>query len=268
MKRSSVPIYESTDYDELNPHTLNRPITDKPELEKDMIENGFNPAYPIVVTKHPDTGLMTVLQGHHRLHYAKALGIKFYVIFDWTGRNIHEAEAVKRQNWSTRDWISSQVKAGNPDYEMVMEVVETHHLPLGMAATLVMGKPGSAGHVTEAIRSGQFKVGNQKLRFDTCVVTDECRRLGVEFATHTAFVAAVSRTMAIPEVDLDRMLQKLGNFSGLLKHHAGAKEYLGDIEMVYNYRVINPANRVPIVFTAAAAQQLEEAKARKAGRKK
>ncbi|MCR4331556.1 MAG: hypothetical protein NUV34_02445, partial [Sulfuricaulis sp.] len=78
-------------YDLFEMHELNRPLHDDPRLLASMQKTGFMPSSPIQCVRNGN-GTLKVVRGHHRLTYAKRLGLPVWFVVDDTKTDLFDLE--------------------------------------------------------------------------------------------------------------------------------------------------------------------------------
>lgn len=236
-------------YDLFELHEFNRPIKHKPWLLESMARVGFMPSSPLHVIPSPNgNGKFLIIRGHHRFHYAKRLGIPVWYVIDESNTDIHSLERDSGHSWSISDFAESHERAGDNDYMILMGFKRKHGLTLGSAAALVGGESAGSGNKIRDIKSGKFKCGDMTHANEVVVITDFCRKIGLGFATSTAFVAAVSMVLRIPEFNPAVFQHRLSLHHGMLMKRGTKKEYLEEIDALYNHQA--KGNRMPTKFRA------------------
>ena len=240
-------LRKTNKYEIFEMHSLNRPLKDKPYLLESMSKHGFMESSPLQVIQN-GSGKLKVIRGHHRLHYAKRLGIPVWYVIDNSNTDIHSLERDSGQSWSGLDFAQSHERAGDKDYVLLMGFKRAHGLPMGAAASLVGGESAGSCNKVKAIKDGTFRAGDMSHANAVVEITDYCRDLGVEFATQTSFVEAVSAVLRVKEFDPDVFMHRLKLHHGMLTRRGTKKEYLDEIEALYNYH--SKQNRMPVRFLA------------------
>ena len=88
-KHEAPKLKVTRDYDFFEMHNLNRPLHDDPLLLASMKKYGFMPSQPLQCVRNGGTKLK-VIRGHHRLNYAKQLGLPVWYIVDDSNTDIFE----------------------------------------------------------------------------------------------------------------------------------------------------------------------------------
>jgi len=251
------PKLESTkNYKLFRLSKINRNITEKPDLEKSMKKNGFLPSCAIHCKKNGN-GTLEVVRGHHRLHYAKKLGLSVYYIIDGKCDNPWDLEGQPGQTWSLNDFATGRAKAGDKNCKAVLNFKKKHNMPIGVAASLVGGEGAGSNNKSKFIKRGTFKIGDMKHANQVARITDACRELGVEFATRSAFVSAISLALKVPELDIDTLLYKINTYGALMGRRSRVSEYLEELENVYNHG--SKRKRIPLKFRAEEESRKRQA---------
>jgi hypothetical protein len=228
-------------------HETNRPLKEKSVLLESLQKFGFMPSGAIHC-KHNGNGKLKIVRGNHRFHYAQRLGLPIYYIVDDTNSEIFSLEGDNSQAWNSSDFLKARAKAGDKDCGRLVGFMEKHHIPIGPAASLMVGQVGYGGETLTRIKRGTFKVANMDFADNVVRVTDLGRDLGIKFATSAAFVHAVSLCLRIPEFDIDLFCDKLNKHCAIMKQRTKREDYLEEIESVYNHK--SQLTRLPIKFRA------------------
>ena len=256
MSTSEPKLMRTRNYARFDCHENNRKLHKDPVLRQSMEEHGFMPSSPIHCVRNGNSKLK-VIRGHHRLMYAKELGLPVYYIIDDTNTNIFELEAGK-QLWNVEDYAVAYASTGKKDCALLLAFKKKHGLTMGSAASLVGGQSASSGNMQKEVKRGAFRQGDMKHAEAVVAVTDLLREKGLAFATQSAFVAAVSMVLRVPEVELDVLLAKATAHYEQV-HKRGTKlEYLDEIEALYNYGT-RFASRLSIKNLAIATGQARQA---------
>jgi hypothetical protein len=190
---------------------------------------------------------LKVIRGHHRVDYAKRLGLSVYYVVDESNMDIFDLEGGK-QAWSIIDFAKARVSAGDEDIAKLLWFQKKHHLALGAASSLVGGESAGSQNKKKFIKSGQFKIGDLQHANAVVKITDLCREYQVEFATNSAFVSAVSLALRIPEFDSNHFMHRIRLYNANFRKRGTVDEYLEEIESLYNYGA--KSKRFPLAFRA------------------
>lgn len=221
-------------YDLFEYHSCNRELHDNPVLEASMRKHGFLASSAIHVARSKTSpGKLTVIRGHHRLHYAMMLGLEVYYIED-EDVDIFELES-HPQNWNLEDFLAARARAGDKDCLTALEFANKHGLSIGSAVSLVGGQSAGSGNKGRDVKRGAFKAGDMRHANEVVQVTDLCHDLQIEFARATAFVSAVSMMLRVPEFDVDTFCHRIRLHPVHMRKRGRVDEYLIEIEELYNY---------------------------------
>lgn len=248
MSTDKPKLQCTKDYNLFEPHPFNRPLHEDKKLLRSMREHGWMPSSPAQCIRNGN-GKLKVVRGHHRLDYAKQLGLPVYYVIDESCTAIFELENPK-STWTYRDYIAARAQSGDPDMAYVSTFMSVHNLPVGSALAL-LGNENDRGrgksNKSHLVKTGGFKVTSIEHAEKVVAITDLCRDLGMKWATYATFVAAVSMAVRVPEFDGELFRQRLHQYPAMMNKRSTADEYLEEIEALYNYRTRKP---LPLVFTA------------------
>lgn len=235
------------DYSMFEMHHYNRPLDNKPLLEKSMREHGFMPSSPIQCVRN-DSGNLMIVRGHHRFNIAKQLGLPVYYVIDDSNVDIFALEGSSGQGWTSKDFMVARSRAGEADYVKLADFMAAHSLTLGAASSLVGGQSAESANKIATLKDGSFKVGNMDHANAVVAITDLCRALSIEFATSTGFVGAVSAALRIPEINVEQLRRRITTHHKELARRSRRDDYLEELEAVYNYMARGP--KLPLKMRA------------------
>jgi hypothetical protein len=142
-------LQSTKNYDLFELHDLNRDVERIEKLKTSMRRHGFINAYPMHVMKN-GSGKLKVKAGHHRLSAAKDLGIPVYYVVSDDNASIQELENATNP-WTMKDYLTSYVRQGRPEYIEVYKYVEETGISLTPAAGIsTANKPTPASAVLPA----------------------------------------------------------------------------------------------------------------------
>ena len=249
MKTNKIPqIQKTTNYEMFEMHDHNRDIHKNDPLYSSMKRVGFMPSSPIQCVRNGGKKLK-VVRGHHRLSIAKKLGIPVLYVIDESNTDIFELEGSATSSWNASDFATARARAGDEAIMQMLAFKDKHNLTLGSAGSLVMGQSAGREKKKKSIKSGTFRVGDMTHAKKVVFVTDLLREKGVQFATTSGFVAAVSAAIRVPEIDYDQLVHRASMYSHVLTKRGTMREYLLEIEGLYNYNT-RGKSRFPLAFRA------------------
>lgn len=230
-------LHHTKEYALFNPHENNRPLREKPILEASMRAHGFMPSSPIQVRPN-GSGQFIIIRGHHRFEYAKRLGLPVYFVIDSSNTDLFHLESIEAQGWSADDFARARANAGNAALREVVDYAQRHDVSVRIAAMLLGGKTAHqhSGNHTEAIRRGTFTLAASNLThaMEVAAVVDLARASQLKFATSSAFVAAVSAALHVPELNRAQLHRRIRDHSAELRKRSTRDDYLEELENVYN----------------------------------
>lgn len=248
MKMNKYQVLTTKNYDLFEMHPLNRPIHKNDPVEASMRRVGFMPSSPIQCIKNGN-GKLKIIRGHHRFDIAKRLRIPVCYIIDDSNTNIFELEGSSTSAWNALDFASARARGGDLNMMQLMDFKKKHGLTLGSAASLLGGESAGSNNKIKDIKSGTFKVCTKSTHAkDVVAIVDLLVSRGVDFAKTTSFVAALSRVLRIPEIDYSLLIHRMSLKYHLLAKRGTVKEYLTEIEEIYNHGA--KGNRMPVAFRA------------------
>lgn len=250
--RTKPELKCTRDYSMFELHELNRPLHGRPDLFESMKAHGWMPSQPMQVIRNGN-GRLKVIRGHNRLDNAKKLGIPVWYVIDDSVLDIHKLEGCGGSQWTKMDFVISRASAGDENAKSVLAFARKHGLSLGPAASLLGGESAGSGNKLNQLAAGTFKVAKDIAHAHRVVaVTDKCREIGIEFATATAFVSAVSMMLRLPEFDPDVFCHKVYLHKTRMEKHGSCDRFLDEIEALYNFAA---KKTLPLAYMAREASK-------------
>ena len=245
-------LYHTKDLSIFEMHELNRDLSDHSALEESMRKHGFMPSSPIQCVRN-GRGKLKVIRGHHRLHYAKAIGLPVWYVVDPTVTDIFELEGDSGSRWNIKDFLHARAKAkgqpGNEDCARVIAFQKEHQINQGVAICLMAGDGAGSTNAYEKVKRGTFRVSrNLTHAMLVAELVDFCRAAGAACAGTSGFVKALSSVARVPQFEPDLFKRRVKKMPSLLARQATSKSYMEIIEEVYNYGAKD--KRIPLAFLA------------------
>lgn len=228
-KPEVIELHVTKEYDLFNLMTGNRPIdTAHVSQLKRKIENEGNltSEFPVNVNEK-----MEVIDGQHRIIALKELGYPIYYTIS-EGANLSTVRQINvaRKNWSWIDYAESFAAEGNPFYRDLLDFSEAFGFNF---STLDRYTNGGKRTFVNDYQAGEYKVLNKGLSFKLFNELTTVKE-ALPFAVTTGFSAAMYDILTHPDYDQKRMVDKLTKYGVQLKEWTKKKDWLRNIEDVYN----------------------------------
>jgi len=235
----------TNDYSKFSLLVGNR-VVNKSKINKLMEEvtNGLNlfPYCPIVTYKDGDS--LKIIDGQHRFTASKDLEEPIYYV---VCKKLSLPQIAKlnsnSSNWKSKDYLECFIKVGITDYEDIKSVIKKYRIAYAVACDLLMsGNAKSKGKNLVQFKEGTFK---SKYYQENCDLLDEVESVfgRYEFWNHGYLVEAYRQLLEANKFDKDILVKKIKSNTNILDRRTSVKEYLFNIERVYNDR---NQNRVSI----------------------
>lgn len=199
-------------------HELIRSFTDKPQLIT---------ARPILLNES-----YQVVDGQHRLEALKRCdkAVPYMVVPQLTVADARLLNALQR-SWSLTDFVRSFAETEGGKFMELVDLMDEYKLPPRVLIIYASGKHGNY------VSMQRFRMGYYDPRPYEDIVEDLDRLREFEpyqkSWNEQAFAIAVVKLLRHEKYDHQRMLRKL-RAHGVLQHHSASREYLRDLESVYN----------------------------------
>jgi hypothetical protein len=250
--REKTKLQVTKDYGIFEMHPMNRDLHEKPVLLASMKAHGFMASSPIQCVRNGG-GKLKVIRGHHRLDYAKRLGLPVWYVIDSSNTDIYDLEGDASSRWGLKDFLDSRAKAGDKDCAAVKAFQRKHGLTIGSAIALLGGAVDGKNHCLN-VKRGTFRV-NPDPAFANAVVdiVDDFREAGVAFATTSPFVSAVSMLVLLPEFKPAVLKHRLKLWPAGIQKRSTIDQYLDELDALYNYGA--KSGRLALAFKAREASR-------------
>jgi hypothetical protein len=244
--------HTTQDYGRFVHNDEQREIDDKhvKKLMQSMVEYGFLPSKPLQCYWSKD-GKLVVVDGHHRLAAAIALGIPVHFVIETPESQAAMArvnQVVKK--WGMKDFARLYASRGNQNYIKLLEY-EDMGIPLTMAASMMYHHGAASGNAHRDIPSGKFSIRTTRVVDLVASVVHEFSQIN-QAAGSRAFIAAISKCVLCEEFDLQHFSKRLKENISMLEKTNNADQMLSLIETIYNFRT---KDKKPIKFFVEAASK-------------
>jgi hypothetical protein len=239
---SSIKIFFSKDYSLFRMINGNRQLNNNKikRIRNDILKGLDVLRYcPILVKENKNT--LEIIDGQHRYWVAKEMKSKvwYIVVEDFTLHDIAKINS-NTEKWATKDYINCYIQQGNVHYQFLREFMEKTGFPLSVTLRLLAtGKVGGDAGVDEK-NSDKFKRGQFEVLFEKEAnrMVDAVRQFE-EFPGHNSrhFIIAIELILKAGKCDFVELVDKYKEGTVKLLKRESIKEYLANLEEIYNYRM-------------------------------
>lgn len=240
-----MKIEKTRNYDQFKTLGGNRSINEGHirTLEKSIQKTNLLRANPIVVNAK-----MEMIDGQHRWVVAKRndLELYFVVVAEGDIETVRMLNANQKQ-WAVETYINSYAKLGHKDYRKLIAFCESNSLALTIGASLLMpnldadgNKSGKLNHRSEmprTLRNGQFRITHyDEAQLFADRLKDYEAHAVENLIKNREFIDALYKVYTEHGIEHEVMIRNLEDSDKLLVKRGSVKDYLRDLEDVYNYR--------------------------------
>jgi hypothetical protein len=241
-------LHRTSDYALFEMHEFNRDVNKTKDLEQSMRLHGFIPAYPLHVAKNGG-GKLKVKAGHHRLTVAQKLNIPvFYVVCDDIA-SIHELEKATSK-WMMSDYLASYCRVGIPDYLELRRYCAATGVSISHAVSMLGGESAGSNNLFNPFKAGAFKIKTRAHAEQVAVIIQHMKNCGVTIYNTSLMVAAVSKILHAPEINIKQLMLKIKSHTYLITRQPNLQGYIKMIEELYNRQ---SHEKIPVAFFADEA---------------
>lgn len=229
------------DYDVFVLLTGNR-VVNKLKIEKIKtdINNGLNllPYCPVIVFEKDN--LLHIVDGQHRFYASKELGLPVYYVTS-EELNLFQIATMnsKQDKWKEKDFLNCYIELGIEDYKILSKMLNTFNVSITVLSELLMhGKYTGGKDTLTQFREGKFKVNfREKTRDLLILINDLFGRY--KFSADRDLFKAVQMIQEKGLCDFDFLKDKIKQSPNMMDKQTSPKEYIYNIERVYNHKAIN-----------------------------
>lgn len=194
---------------------------------------------PILINKN-----MFIIDGQHRFTAAQQLGVPVWYV-EAPDMTIADTQAMNQnqRNWTPLDFARSFAAVGNKDYQTYIKFREDYpHFEHAVTHNILTGV--YSGSTAKGGIAGRFKTGEFKVSEDLEEASNLADQLEELFeivypkvgGRSATLLTALLRMMRNPDYDQDQMVKHLKEQQDI-KYRPNTKEYLRDMEDVYNFNM-------------------------------
>lgn len=235
-------ILTTSDYSRFDTITGNR-VINKKKIQKltEDIKAGLNllPYCPVIVYRDQDEegfDKLMIVDGQHRYETSRTNGYPvYYVICEQLDLKQIARLNSRSDKWSNADFLKCYIKLGIKDYKTLQEFMSQFGIIYSASIELLMnGNVKSAKNTMEIFRDGEFKVNHLEEAEKVASLTiDIFSRYN--FRSDRYLIQAMQELMNDGRCDFDTLKQKIAAAPMLMSPQTSYKEYIYNIERVYNH---------------------------------
>lgn len=231
---SSIKVFWTKDYGMFRTISGNRQLNSlKIKHIIEDIESGTNVLRfcPIVVRDNGRT--LDIIDGQHRFYVAKKIKSNvWYIIAE--EMSLHQIAKINSntEKWKAKDFINCYVQLGNKNYLVLQNLMDEFNVSVTDAISLL-----SAGGVTrekrarETFEQGKFEVKCEK---EARAFLTTASHFSFKNKYSRTFLQAVEKITVGEKVEVEELIQKINANAEELKPQNNYKDYLFNLESIYN----------------------------------
>lgn len=232
-----MEILSTTDYSVFEKITGNR-ILNKKKIERlvEDIQNGLDllPYCPIVVYR--DEEKLKIVDGQHRFETSKKLKRPVYYV-ECHHLNLRQIARINSRSdkWKNKDFLECYIRLGVKDYETLAQFINDHEVIYSAAIDLLMfGTVRGPKNSMDLFRDGEFKVNHFQKATEITTLTREIFDR-YKFRSDRYLIQAMQEIQEAGLCDFEILKQKVSAAPMLMDKQGSSKEYIYNIERVYNH---------------------------------
>lgn len=231
-----MEILETKNYNQFEFLTGNR-VLNKNKISnlKNEASNGLDlfKYCPIVVYKSGKK--FVIIDGQHRYEASKLLSKPIYYVVCKELSLVQIAKLNSNSsNWTNKNYLECFIKTGINDYKDLAEFLKKYKVNYSTASDLLMqGHCRTKGATLPKFREGKFQSNFYK---ESCELLDEVEEVfgRYVFWNHGYLIEAYRKLKEVGKFDVEILKQKIKQAPNILDKRLSVKEYLFNIERLYN----------------------------------
>jgi hypothetical protein len=216
-------------------------------LRESMQQYGFLPAFPLMV--RTQNGRFAVVDGQHRLTFAKELGLEVFFVIDDKDVNISAVNQAQA-NWSPKDYANRWAHAGRPDYVEAIAFANEHNAPLVLAFAMLAGTTTS-GNIMWRVKDGSYQIKARELAHRVMSIYRDLTAVNSK-AKGARLIEALWACCHVDYFDESRLIETVSRRPGLLSQAGTRDAYLDALTEIYNF---GRKAQAPLRFDAEQAMR-------------
>ncbi len=212
----------------------------KIEKIKNDVTSGFNllPLCPIIVFEKENQ--FYIVDGQHRFVVSMELELPVYYIIS-SELSLFQVATMnsKQEKWKEKDFLNCYIELGIPDYLVLRDICNEFDIGIQIAAELLQfGNYTKRREIMDDFRDGSFQVNHEvEARELLQLVTGIFGRY--TFSADRNLYVAVQMIKDKGLCDFEFLKEKVRQAPMMMDRQTSHKEYIYNIERVYNHKVTN-----------------------------
>lgn len=236
MKMKNNDIKQTTNYSQFKIGDWNRAVkaNNLKKIDKSVHMYGWL-KHPIMVS--PD---FTVIDGQHRLEYAKQHNLPVYYIVV-PGVSVQDCVTMNnvRTTWNLVDYVNLFASQGNPNYVILKSLIQNYSFLPPSTLVAVLSKSSSNGNLCTTIKTGEYEITakDHDGAIDKLEMLKRCSRYILSVPGRaSALFTAVAYAYDLEGIDKERLEKQLKTNINIITPPANLEMALKEVEYLYNYR--------------------------------
>lgn len=234
-------IQTRTDYESFAFMNGNRPLNlKKIEKIKEDILNGLNllPYCPVIVFEKD--GILHLVDGQHRFKAAEDLNLPVHYVIS-EELNLFQIATMnsKQDKWKEGDFLKCYIELGIPDYATLKSISEEFKIGIAIVAELLQhGNYLRRKEILDQFREGHFRSNFENEAREMLVLVNSLFQRYTFYSDRNLYLA-VQMLKDKGLCDFDFLKEKIKQAPVMMDKQSTYKEYIYNIERVYNHKATN-----------------------------
>lgn len=231
---SAIKVFYTRDYSRFRMINGNRQLNERKikNIISD-INNGVDVLRfcPVIVKENNST--LDLIDGQHRFYVSRRLKTPVWYIIaeDMSLVDIAKINS-NTENWKAKDYINCYIQQDNTNYQLLQDLMDKFPVTVSDALSLLStGSVSGRGRDKEIFQQGKFEAKHPE---EADKILTQVSKFNFSDKYRRQFIAAIIKVIEGGKVDFKEFVNKINNNISELKRQATYKDYLTNLEAVFN----------------------------------
>lgn len=235
---SSIKVFHTKEYSRFNMITGNRQLNER-KIKKIIndIEDGLDVLRYCPVLVKENKGRLDIIDGQHRFYVSRRLNASVWYILaeDFTLHQIAKVNS-NTERWAAKDYINCYVALDNKHYMELQSFLDSYSMPVTSALCLLHAGAPNSSRIKESFEEGKFVAKHASFARE---FADLCMLFNYPDRFSRPFMIALHKVVTGKKIAVEELAEKVNADPSALRHHQNYKDYLVNLETIYNKKKQN-----------------------------
>jgi hypothetical protein len=236
MNEITPKIHASFEYDKFERILGNRNLNQK-KIQRimDDVKVGLNLLSYCPIIVYSEKEQLHIVDGQHRFEVSKQLSLPVYFVLA-NELNLKQIAMLnsRQDKWTQSDFLRCYINIGIEDYKVLDKFLKDYAIGLGSGTEFLMMGKITKGNVSQKFRDGNFTCNYLDETVELIQFSDSLFNRYVFYRDHR-LITAVQELRKKALCDFEVLKEKIAKNPRMMDKQATPKEYMYNIERVYNH---------------------------------